>query len=467
MNLPTTFQKESLPFLEQTEFESLIYALEQPSPTSIRLNPFSSLFGQITIPLSCGNVPWCKEGFYLQHRPPFTFDPFFHTGTYYVQEASSMFTAHVLRNVVSQPMKMLDLCAAPGGKSTTIRSVLPQGSLLVCNEIIAQRAAILCENIQKFGHPDVIVTQASPLDFQHWGQPFDIILADVPCSGEGMFRKDIQAVAQWSPNLVSQCVQLQRSIIETIWPCLSPGGILIYSTCTFNTHENEENIAYIAQKLNATPIYIPIEESWNIHGAVCGNLPAYRFFPHRIQGEGLFMAVLQKNGGKNSEVKLRKGKVKTALDSELMTLINHSDEYVCKVISEGNNSQVMAIHKNWVSLFDNIPTNIRILHAGVPLGKTKGKQLIPHPALPLSMAYRRHSLPQHELSIEQAIAFLQGQTIAPTPQHPTGWGVATYKEEPLGLLKNVGTRANNAYPQNWKIKSTHIPNIDELNILNI
>lgn len=224
MTLPEEFIKYTRELMGDSRFESLVAGLTDAAPVSIRLNPQKCDVANTVITGKKGDVAWCPTGVYLNERPNFTFDPLLHAGAYYVQEASSMFVAHVLRQTVTSSVKMLDLCAAPGGKSTACRTFLPEGSLLVSNEPVRTRANILSENMQKFGHPDVIVTNNYPRDFRKSGLMFDIILADVPCSGEGMFRKDEGAISEWSVQNVENCRRLQREIVSDIWPCLKPGG---------------------------------------------------------------------------------------------------------------------------------------------------------------------------------------------------------------------------------------------------
>ena len=248
MNLPLDFQHLMINDLGQEEFDQLAEALSLPAPTSVRINTDKAKKEELPILDNAESVPWCKNGYYLPERPQFTFDPLFHAGCYYVQEASSMFLAHVLQQYVKEPVKALDLCAAPGGKSTLARAALPAGSLLFANEPDRRRANILLENIQKQGHPDVVVTNNYPHHYARTKLLFDVILADVPCSGEGLFRRDPKAVAEWSVTNVQKCATLQRQIITDIWDRLRPGGLLVYSTCTFNLHENEENILYICEE---------------------------------------------------------------------------------------------------------------------------------------------------------------------------------------------------------------------------
>ena len=282
-------------------------AFDEEAPTSIRLNPRKTSLTPHPSPLTTNPVPWCQEGFYLQDRPQFTFDPLFHAGCYYVQEAASMFVTHILRTLLTSPSSLLtphsslsalDMCAAPGGKSTALRTVLPEGSLLVCNEPIANRAQILLENITKWGWPDCIVTNNYPRDFRKSKATFDLILCDVPCSGEGMFRRDPATIGEWSLQNVEKCWRLQREIVADAWECLAPGGILIYSTCTFNTKENEENIRWILETYDAEALEIPTDPSWNITGSLLQGFeaPVYRFIPGITRSEGLFVCALRKKG---------------------------------------------------------------------------------------------------------------------------------------------------------------------------
>ena len=265
MNLPASFTEYTRALLGVEEYEKLVSALQQEPPVSIRLNRLKVHRLKVENALSV-QPPWSSEGIYLDERLTFTFVPLFHAGCYYVQEASSMFVEQVLRQHVTKPVVMLDLCAAPGGKSTHARSVLPEGSLLVANEVIRNRSQILAENLTKWGHPDVVVTNNDPADFSALPSFFDVILTDVPCSGEGMFRKDPVAVEEWSPENVEICWQRQRRIIADVWPSLKPGGILIYSTCTYNTKEDEENVRWIQQEFGAESLAVDIREEWNITG---------------------------------------------------------------------------------------------------------------------------------------------------------------------------------------------------------
>ena len=458
MVLPQEFTTYTRALMGDELYEKLHAALDQEPPVSLRLNPFKTINGETEVCNVDEGVTWSDNGYYLSGRPNFTFDPLFHTGAYYVQEASSMFVAWIVKQLIHSPITMLDLCAAPGGKSTALRSVLPQGSLLFCNEPITQRASILAENVQKFGHPDMVVTSNFASDYRKSGLQFDAILADVPCSGEGMFRKDVGAIAEWSETNVEHCWRLQREIIADIWPCLKPGGLLIYSTCTFNDKENERNVEWIAQELGAIPDLPSIPSEWNITRSIGSDLPACRFIPGVSKGEGLFLCVLRKSleddiAHEEKRKRPQKSMAQKNKFPETPQWLNADLAFDTRQI----NGNIHAIPSQWTSLLDKASTALRIVHAGVALATPKGKDLVPHPALAHSIALNTNAFCKCELDYDSAIAFLRREAITLTPETPRGYVLVTYQGMPLGFVKNIGNRANNLYPQEWRIKSTHIP----------
>ena len=311
--LPKEFIQNTRLVMGEERFNSYMEAFNEEAPTSIRLNPKYN-FGA----MSQHAVPWCEEGFYLEGRPQFTFDPLFHAGCYYVQEAASMFVTHILRQSGDCPQSALDLCAAPGGKSTALRSVLPPDCVLISNEPMGTRAQILLENVTKWGGTNHIVTNNYPRDFRKAKLKFDVILCDVPCSGEGMFRRDHNTISEWSLQNVEKCWRLQREIVADAWECLNPGGLLIYSTCTFNTKENEENIRWILDNYDAQVLDIPIDPSWHITGSLLEgfNQPVYRFIPGITRGEGLFVCALRKAGSLQPKPFNRKSVALKVLEAE-------------------------------------------------------------------------------------------------------------------------------------------------------
>ena len=299
IQLPEIFVSETRRVMGDERFNRFLGAFDEEAPVSIRVNP--RIAGDGCQVMGGSQVPWCNEGYYLEDRPQFTFDPLLHAGCYYVQEASSMFVTHILRNSkfsILNSKLALDMCAAPGGKSTALRSVLPDDCVLVSNEPMGNRAQILLENITKWGAPNCIVTNNYPRDFRKAKLKFDLILCDVPCSGEGMMRKDPGAIAEWSMQNVEKCWQLQREIVADAWECLNPGGLFIYSTCTYNTKENEENIQWILDNYDAEVLDIPTDPSWQITGSLLPgfNHPVYRFIPGITRGEGLFVCAMRKAG---------------------------------------------------------------------------------------------------------------------------------------------------------------------------
>lgn len=425
MQLPKEFEEYTRSLMGEELYSKLISGLAATPPVSIRLNPFKvakdayledeeQLNGLQLTP-----VPWAKDGYLLSERPSFTLDPLFHAGAYYVQEASSMLLDFIIRQLVKEPVTMLDLCAAPGGKTTCAMAALPEGSILYSNEPIRTRANILAENVMKFGHPDIIVTNNYAKDYAKAKKTFDVILTDVPCSGEGMFRKDPNAINEWSTSNVDSCWKIQRSIVEDIWQCLKPGGILIYSTCTFNAHEDEENVQWIIDNLGADPIALEgVKEEWNITGALKGNLPVYRFIPGKTKGEGLFMAVMRKKGEPTQ------GSTPTILKKERKISMK---EKGLKVMTHGINP----------------PTQ-------------KGKKTIPDISLALSINQKENDYPHIDVDRQTAINYLRREAITLPADTPRGIVTITYKGLGLGFANNIGNRANNLYPQEWRIKTTHV-----------
>ncbi|WP_294476734.1 rRNA cytosine-C5-methyltransferase [uncultured Bacteroides sp.] len=480
MNLPASFIEYTRSLLGDEEYEKLADALQQEPPVSIRLNleKLKVESGELRVAMQSNEVPWSSEGYYLNKRLTFTFDPLFHAGCYYVQEASSMFVEQALRQYVIGPVVMLDLCAAPGGKSTHARSLLPEGSLLVANEVIRNRSQILAENLTKWGHPDVVVTNNDPADFSALPSFFDVILTDVPCSGEGMFRKDSVAVEEWSPENVEICWQRQRRIIADIWPCLKPGGILIYSTCTYNKREDEDNVGWIQQELGAELLPLAVEEEWNITGN-----PMCHFFPHKTKGEGFFLAALRKpeqddglrstaeydsfsKSANSSKKKDKKGGAPSSVSKESMMLAASwlrgecADKYVLS--SQGSDIQVFS--KQYLDVLAVMKQHLRILSAGVSIGEVKGKDLIPAHALAMNTSLlRKDAFATEELGYEQAISYLRKEALVLSASTPRGYVLLTYRGVPLGFVKNIGNRANNLYPQEWRIRSGYMP--EEVRVL--
>ena len=384
-----------------------------------------------------------------------------------------MFVEQALRQYMSTaPVVALDLCAAPGGKSTHVRSLLPEGSLLVANEVIRNRSQILAENLTKWGHPDVVVTNNDPADFAPLTSFFDVILTDVPCSGEGMFRKDPVAVSEWSPENVDVCWQRQRRILSDIWPCLKPGGLLVYSTCTYNTKEDEENIRWMRDTFGAEILPLDIPADWNITGNLLAgeDFSVYRFLPHRTRGEGFFLALLRKPeqeeegleenfqpSRRKSATSCGKKKQASAISKEQLAFVRRwllsPDDYELSVVG----TSVTAFPKAYLSELSSLQQSLRVIQSGVSLAEAKGKDLIPHHALAMSCLLCTDAFSREEVAYEQAIAYLRKEAIVLSAAAPRGYVLLTYKDVPLGFVKNIGNRANNLYPQEWRIRSGYLP----------
>ena len=455
MSLPEEFIKE-IESYDSEYLAGLVDALSSTDPEiSVRVNPHKG----VSVPDNVEKVAWCGQGFYLNERPQFTFDPALHQGLYYVQDASSMAISHAVNHIVSieerRPMRYLDACAAPGGKTTAAISSLPQGSVVVANEYDYRRATILAENLAKWGDPSVIVSRGDTARFTALHNCFDIIAADVPCSGEGMMRKDDEAVAQWSPNLVADCVKRQREIVDNLWEALRPGGWMIYSTCTFNRHENEEMVDYICEELGGQTIDIGLAGIGGISPAVNSNHHCYRFTPGRVRGEGLFMAVIRKEGNQTATTPKAAKKPVTILakapievskiydwlkgDFEIMTLGDH----------------ITALPKDNAKWMRAVIGWLDVLSAGITIASVKGRDIIPSQELALSSTLNRNVFNTIEIDYPTAIAYLRHEAI--TVDAPRGFILLTYNNAPLGFVKNLGNRANNLYPANWRILSNNPP----------
>lgn len=453
MALPIDFITRTRALLGD-EYEKLEAALQADVPVSIRINRPKG-----TKALETSPVGWSDTGYYLPERLSFTFDPLFHAGAYYVQEASSMFLEQAIRNFVTEPVRCLDLCAAPGGKSTHLLSTLPEGSLLVSNEVIRSRSNILAENITKWGNPNNIVINNDPEEIGRLTHLFDVIVTDVPCSGEGMFRKDTDSTGEWSVANVNLCAARQRRIIHDIWDALKPGGLLIYSTCTYNTEEDEDNIHYIIEELGAEALTIPLKEEWQITGALRHDHPVYRFFPHKTKGEGFFLAALRKAPGETEEIRPRnkskkeRGKAAPVLPSVVNDWIEEAGKFRFELI----NDTIQAIPSAHQETWQLIAGQCRIVTAGIRVGEIKGKDILPAHSLAMSTSLNREAFTTVEINWEDAVKYLKKEVLLLPEETKKGYVLVCYNGFPLGFVKHLGNRANNLYPQEWRIRSGYLP----------
>ncbi|MEI8086532.1 MAG: rRNA cytosine-C5-methyltransferase [Paludibacter sp.] len=440
MILPEAFVRRTKTILG-ADFQLFVTALEGAPPTSIRVND------KMDYCPSDEPVTWCENGFYLKERPLFTADPFIHSGAYYVQEASSMFLYQAIKQHFPNAHTVLDLCAAPGGKSTLLTQVLPETSLLVSNEIIRSRAYILAENLIKWGNANVAVTNNEPKDFENLPAFFDAVVVDVPCSGEGMFRKDAGAIQEWSEYNVTLCAQRQREIISSVWDTLKTDGIMVYSTCTFNREENEENVRWICEEMGADLLKIDLNGNEDITASDYG----YRFYPHKTRGEGFFLSVIRKTSNtprakKNKEETKKTTKALNKNSNPTLSLINPEK---WTIVEEGNLTKTY--EKERLSDFKLINSQLKCMHSGILLGETKGSDFIPSACIALSKHLDKESVENVEVDYKTAISFLRKEAIQ-LPQTSRGYLLIRYKGQALGWVKNVGNRCNNLYPTEWRIR---------------
>ena len=420
-------------------------ALNDAPSVSVRYNAAKSGKVEISNP-----VPWATDAGYLDSRPSFTGDPLFHAGCYYVQEASSMFLEQAVKQYVDGPVRALDLCAAPGGKTTHLLSMLPEGSLLVSNEPMPLRAQVLAENVIKWGNPAAVVTKNEPADFASFRDFFDLIVVDAPCSGEGMFRKDDFAVQQWSVGNVNQCAGRQKEILSDVWDALRPGGLLVYSTCTFNREEDEDCVEWIADELGAEVLPVVTSEEWGVTGNLAGGeSPVSRFIPGFTKGEGFFLCLLRKQGDaplmqpRVQRVQPCTAKVK---DAVAQWLDNPSD---FDFIMQGE--EIVASPREHTNAIVALRSKLRVLHAALPLAQMKGNKMIPLHSLAMSTALKKEAFHNVDVEREDALRYLHRESLA-FPGEPVGLLLLTYKGVSLGFAKNVGNRANNMYPSEWRIR---------------
>ncbi len=445
--LPLPFARRMKSLLAD-DYENFKAALDQEPPVSIRINPLKLKLNDYP-----ERVPWCEWGFYLPRRPVFTLDPLFHAGAYYVQEASSMFLEQVLKTVSNQddPLLVLDLCGAPGGKTTHLLSIMNRNSFLVTNEVIRSRAQVLVENVVKWGYPNAVVTNNDPRDFAKLGEIFDLVLVDAPCSGEGLFRKDSNAIGEWSADNANLCSARQRRIITDALDCLKPGGYLVYSTCTFNPEENENNLEFLALPAEAKPVEIPVVQFHGIDQISTGTVIGYRFMPHRVRGEGYFTGVLQKQNGKGMHIRSTK---KSSFQFPGQVVVKEMEKWLNpdgERIFFTDQNRILAFSSSWITTLEYLVSRLNILSMGLPVAEKAGTVLNPMHNLAVSTDLNPRAFESVELTLQQALQYLKRDTFT-AGFNEKGWGLVTYKQLPLGFIKNLGNRFNNYYPAAWRIR---------------
>jgi len=452
MDFPSAFQERILGQLPQ-EADLLFSALSESAPTSIRLNPFKAF---TDLP-ELESTLWNKDGRYLNERPSFTLDPAFHAGMYYVQEASSMSIEYVLNQLNLEGALALDLCGAPGGKSTLLGTHLyPKGGMVLANEVIRARAQTLKENIIKWGLPNMAVSNLDPKHFAKSQVQFDLILVDAPCSGEGMFRKDEAAKEEWSLEHVSMCAARQKRILSDILPNLKDGGYLLYSTCTFSEEENEANLNWLAQEQGMNSVAIDFPAEWNITQKEQNGCLGYSFYPHKTKGEGFFIALMQKEDTRSPMPEVRdKSRKKEKKYSGAKKLGKKTDADCKDWLKEDVQlfewfDGIYSIPKSISELASTLFYGFPLQYIGTKVAEQAGRDWKPSAELGLSVLANPEAFPSIELNQKDALHFLHRDELK-FPDSPIGWLKLTYLNQGLGFVKNLGNRSNSQYPKEWRI----------------
>ena len=453
MNLPQAFIERTRQLLGEDNYPQFEEALATETPVSIRPNR-----AKCQLPVEGEPIPWATSGMYLKNRPTFTFDPMFHAGAYYVQDSSSMFVGHVFRKLLSEmsmqssrPLRVLDLCAAPGGKTTdlaaSLREACGDNFLLVANEVMKARVGVLADNVALWGDPNVVVTSDDPRAFAALPGFFDVIVADVPCSGEGMFRKDEQAQQQWSADNVALCEARQRRIVADVWPSLSSGGVFIYSTCTFNRYENDGNVAWVAEELGAEPL-LKEDVAGGYEGVIKTGL-GYSLVPGFVEGEGQYCSALVKTGDcAYVESRQRQGRAArpAPLPKGLERLLDREVSFRQK------GDVVTAVPSSLAQLVGILEQSLHVVAAGCAVGTVKGNVLVPDADLALSLMLDRTAFPSVEVDRNTALSYLHRDAITLPEGTERGYVLICHAGLPLGFVKNLGNRCNSLHPQSRRIR---------------
>lgn len=437
----------SLENIKGYQQDAFLAAHTESSLCSIRLHPL-----KVATDLAVDAVvPWSKHGYYLNKRPIFTLDPNYHAGAYYVQEASSMFLEHIWAHLfsASSALKVLDLCAAPGGKSTLLASLMSDDSILISNDTIRTRATILEENATRWGYPNHWITCNDPGSFTKITSYFDLVVVDAPCSGSGLFRKDAKAIQEWSLNNVQLCSGRQQRILHDVLPSLKEGGYLIYSTCSYSKEENEDVLDAIFAMEDMVPVSLPLNEHWGVTETLSDkySCPGYRFFPHLTQGEGFYIAVFQK---KQADKPITLSRFKTQHNKDIALQTKHLidlDGYTALAVNKELNTLLPIGMEQEAQLLSSY---LHFRKLGIPLGIPSAKEWLPSHELALS-TIMSHQAPSISVTKEQALRFLKKEEFS-SEHVPKGWYVVRYQDLALGWIKSIGNRYNNYLPKHWRIR---------------
>ena len=448
--IPAAFIESVTTRLGSDATKKLLEALDMPPSVSIRFNPY-----KISEKPEGEPVPWSRYGFYLPERPVFTADPLFHGGAYYVQEASSMFLEAIFTQLFPEPgrMKILDLCAAPGGKTTHLSALSGLEALVVSNEVIRSRAKILSENVQKWGLGNTVVTSNDP---ERFGEQlrgfFDLVVVDAPCSGEGMFRKSPDARNEWTPNNVNLCASRQQRILADVWDSLKEDGTLIYSTCTFNALEDEENVRWLLEEFNCEPVHIETDPAWGIVRGEVEGIETFHFYPHLVRGEGFFAAVLRKTGKvkKETHLKVRKPVLSDLTKNEFQIIQPWINQSALMHFAKLNGERVFGYYAHHREIVNALAEVLAVIYSGVEVGQIMGKKLKPEHSLAVFHDVSREVMPRVDLDLENALRYLRKEDIDPK-LFEEGINLVAFAGLPIGWIKRIGHRVNNLYPKEWRI----------------
>ena len=444
--IPVSLLKE-LQGVDGYDEQAFLAAHQQPAVISVRANPGKD------IGLFADNerVPWCSNGVYLPSRPVFTLDPAYHAGAYYVQEASSMFLEHMLRDILKDRtgLRVLDLCAAPGGKSTLIAAMLDKDSLLISNEVIRTRASVLDENMTRWGYMNTWVTSNDPRDLSKLTGYFDVIVVDAPCSGSGLWRKDAAALDEWSEGNVQLCGERQQRILADIWPALKQDGILIYATCSYSPQEDEEVLDWLADTYDVATIDIAVPEEWGIARAISPvkKMAGYRFFPGKVKGEGFFIAAVQK---KNEAEDMRLPRYKPQNDKKIQAQAGYLLQDAEQIFIQSDKDNYSAIRPAHEADWQLLQKAVYLRKTGLKLGNPVAKEWLPEHEVALGVDANRE-LPCINVNKEEALRYLKREDMK-VPDIAKGWYIVKYSGLGLGWVKALGNRVNNYLPKHWRIR---------------
>ena len=449
--LPVAFTERMRKQLGAEEAERLFVALDSVSPVAVRLNPAKC--GEEGVWSDGEVIAWSKNGRKLKERPSFTLDTAFHAGAYYVQEAASQFIDHIISHEKLQGKRVLDMCSAPGGKTTIYSTAVGEEGLVVANEYVRSRANILADNVRKWGMGNVLVTNNAPehiAQFEGW---FDLVAVDAPCSGEGMFRKEEVAREDWSEEAVKMCAARQLSIVRDAWQSLKCGGLFIYSTCTFNEDEDEGLLRAFIEEVGEVfepSQRVEIEESWGVVRGEVGPFQTFRFFPHKTDSEGLFVAVARKAEPTTQRTPKARKRVMQEVDKnskkELMRYLQQSENYTFVMVAD----TIYAYRAEQFKAVQALSEGLTAICSGVAMGQIFKGKLKPDWALSQYVGFERKAVAVEEVDEARALDYLRKRDIA-VGDMAEGINLITHKGRALGFAKRVGARCNNLYPNSLKI----------------